>query len=155
MARLAVLHHRRQERFAAVDDTPQVDVDRPVPEGKVVVHRNGPAGADSGVVAQEVHVAEAIAGERFQLPYLIALSHIEDERVHGVARSLEFAASLGQRFGLHIGQHELHSGGAKRASDLSTDAAGSPGDDGGSTLKFQHVVLSIGFSSGHSAHVWG
>ena len=54
----AVLNHRRQEDLAAVDHSPQVDVNHPPPHVEVIGLGDQATAPDTSVVAQYVHVAE-------------------------------------------------------------------------------------------------
>ena len=129
MAALTVIADAADEGLHAVDHALQVDAEHPVPvvEGALVERA---AGADAGVVAHQVHVAETILGAAGGVLHRVAVGDVELERQHLGAARFELGCRGGERLGLDVGEHDAHSLAGEDARHAEADAARAAGDEG-------------------------
>ncbi len=129
VARLAARDHARQERLNPVDHSADVDADVEVPQfvGHLV-DRQRPA--DSGVVDEQRHRADAFlrrvrdAGERR------TVAHVEVEGRHGGERG-QFGFCLVQCLLVDVGDREPDALPGEGAGDAQADSLGGAGDERG------------------------
>jgi hypothetical protein len=136
---LALLQQHRDERLDAVDHTPDVDRQSPLPVAQLVLpHRALGAGADPGVVAD--HVDRAVRRQcrvAQRLDRLVG-RHVgrHPDDVEPVA--LQLRHGLGERLLLDVGEDHLHARESERLAERPADPAATTGDDGHPPLENLH-----------------
>jgi hypothetical protein len=104
---LALLADQREEDAAAVEHAPQVQVQHPLP-GTLRDVGEGRSGLDAGVVAQDVHGAEAFerrVGERLDL---LGARDVGADAEDVRARRADRLDRGVERLGLDVGEDHLH-----------------------------------------------
>ena len=134
----AVFDHCWQERLTSIDHAPQVDVDRPPPPLHVINTGDSAPGANPGVVAQQMHIAESFVGGCFERLDLCKFAHIDIERLDGVSLGLEGLHRFGKRGWLDIGDHQIHTFGTETTRHSQPNATGGTCDDSGFTCELFH-----------------
>ena len=136
----ALLLDQGQENVDAVDRTPQVDVDDPLPVGQLHLVGGG-RDADASVVAQHVHPAIGVdrkVGKRLHLFKLRHIARPADNLGPGLG---QFLGDPGECTLVEVADDQLRSGSGERPGHTETNAACSTGDDGHAALKVFHVML--------------
>ena len=98
-----------QERPAAVHDTPEVDAHHPLPRAQRPEPRVG-ARRDAGVVAHDVHGAEALERGRGQRLHVGLLADVGRHGQHVDAVGLDLRLGGRQRVLLDVGEHDVQAG---------------------------------------------
>ena len=117
-----------QEGAAAVDDAPEVHAQHPLPGADRAEPRVGPR-RHAGVVAHDVHRAEALDGGGGQRLDLGLLAHVGPHREGLDAVGGDLLGGGGQGVVLHVGQDDVQAGGGEALGQGEPDAARRPGDD--------------------------
>ncbi len=124
----ALLLDEREERLHAIDRSPKVDAEHPLPVvDRCLAHRG--EGPDPGVVAKHVDRAEPVErrlGECFDVGQP---RHVRGHTHDLAACRLQGTDRLHEVRLTDVGQHDLHARGRERPSDPETDARRGAGDD--------------------------
>ena len=109
MAALAVRLDARHEALNAIDHAVDVDAHDPVPVfiGRLV-HRA--EDADTGIVADQVHLAEHAQRLVRRPLHRLAIGDIQLDGVHVAADAAEFPQRTLQMIGTDVGDGDLHAG---------------------------------------------
>jgi hypothetical protein len=127
----------RDERLDAVHDTPEVDAHRVLPVG-VRRLRDLAEERDAGVVADDVHAAEAADGLVGEGLDRGAVADVGADGVHGRAVARELGGGAGERRVVHVGEHEPRPPGGEGARHRHADAARSARDHGHASVECVH-----------------
>ena len=130
--------HVGQERPQAVDDAEQVDPDDPLEVAQRQLCDREAAAADSGVVAQQMDVAEhleRLGGERVHIGFE---ARVGRDGEHIDTRSRDLRCGLLQHGAFDVGEHESHAFRREAICQGAPDARGGPGDDRDLSLEVVH-----------------
>ena len=136
------LQHQRREDAHTMRHAHQVDADHPLP----VLQRVFPdqaAGADAGIVEDEVGRAEVRHRRRAQGLDLGRFADVQAEGQHLRAQALDLGRGGLQCRVLHIGHHDAHAACGGDAAGLQPEARGRTRDDGHAVLKLTHVFSAL------------
>jgi hypothetical protein len=129
VAGAALGDHGRHERADAVDHAPQVHAQHPLP----VAFRSLPdeaAGADAGIVEQQVHFTEGAARAAGKAFDVAADGHVHPFGDQRGARGAQLGGGGVQRILLDVRQHEPHAQLVPQPGEFPAEAAAGAGNDG-------------------------
>ena len=143
MAFLAVREHAGHERLDAVDDAPDVDGEAPAPVvQRQLPHRHVFVGADAGVVAEHVDLAEGCDGAALELDHGFEARDVGDDADRAWRHAMYRGDGAVERGLLDVGEHDVRAFAGEALGDREPDAAGAAGDDGGLSLEVLHAARS-------------
>ena len=145
MAALTVSEDQRREELDTVDHAAKVHPHRAVPAVEIRIVDVATA-ADTGVVAQDVYLAEyghRLVGRAAQL---VALTHIDLYAVHVPALPQQLAGLL-QMITVEVGNHDVHAFPQEVLDHAQANAARATGHEGRSALEELHAKGSMRVSA--------
>src|SRR6185312_2330588 len=151
MAALAMRADVRQEGGDPMDDAHQIDADRPIPLRRRDLVGGPAADADTGIVADHMHLAEGSKGLGCGALDRGAVGDVAEHALHRRSGRGELAPHRIERARLDIGEHHLHAGLCERVAQCETDAARAAGDEGALTSEVAHHAASLGASASKAA----
>ena len=130
MTRLTRSNHAWHESFHTVDGAPQIDANDPLPAlDRCLPHTV--TVPDTGVVAQNVHVAELFVGKVGKRFDRSEIGHVASHRATVNSLGEQSIVRGGQRRVLDVGNHHVHACGAETLRHGQADTRCTARDDRG------------------------
>ncbi len=147
---LALAFQVRHERLDAVHHTHQVDRDGPGPTvRRPGLHRT--AGADAGVVADDVDLTEALDRFLRRREDSIAIADVEKNAVDICVRLAQLRDRGAKGLFFDIRKHEAHAGARETRGKAEADAAGAAGNEGDLVVEILHHAACLRSSASNEA----
>ena len=137
----AVFDEMRQEDSMTVDDTPEVDVEHPLPRLlREVLHPAG--GNDTRIVEYHVYAPEALHGGAGRRREIVESSDVAPHAQHAIPGLREFGLRGPERRLLNVGKYQIHTLGTEAVGSRKAYARRPTGDECRASLKFVHTEVS-------------